>query len=240
MRIAMALAAVVAVGLVFGASSDAEARSKKHSGLKAWTTVGENWTFKVTEVEPGGRVSERTEIWKVAEVERFGKAKRVIVVMSEVGEEGSMSDRQLEYVVDGTKFHDMSRLEKGRRVPDFAPEDLAERIPLFDTSKAGKEAKVSRYPDNALAYVRYQKVGKYTPPGGKEFKDVIHATRRRGDTETQSEWWYSPKQGLVAIKLTLPAIAGGTTMTWSRTDDYVDPNAEPTDSGKKKRRRKKK
>lgn len=210
------LSVLVALG-VWSAASPAQAKGGAKD-LDLFTTVGTKWAFDVTEQEPGGSTQTAYEEWHVAKTEPFGSAMKSYIVLSEIDREsGSSMERQVEYAVRGKQFFDISRLEKGRHALSVEEGELDSWIPLMDLSKLGKAATVVRYPDNPLAYVRYEVVGEFRLPSGTTYKGVVHATRNRGDTETTDDWWYSPSDGVLKIQLKMPEIAGGTTITWVRT-----------------------
>jgi hypothetical protein len=208
-----------------------------HADLAPLTTVGTTAKYRVTTVEPGNSPLVAEEEWKVAEVKGFGPGHLVTIVITDLDSSGEPAgDRQVEYVVHGTKFYDVSRLERGSRAPDLSPEAIPTWLPLFDVAKLSKP-EVTRYPDNPLAYVRHEVQPEFKLDSGTAYKGVVHATRNRGDTETTDEWWYSPKDGVLRIQLQLPSIAGGAKITWERLGGA--PAAEPAPKKAKEKSKKK-
>ncbi|NUN15940.1 MAG: hypothetical protein HUU55_20125 [Myxococcales bacterium] len=216
---------VLGIGILYSdamAKPTKSAKPAKTSGLTLFTTPGTEWSFEVTMSEPGKPNDVHIELWRIAEIKPVGSIQRIFVVVTEEGQDG-LRDTQIEYASDGTKFHDLAWLTRARPAATFDADMLKERLPLFDTSAAKAEAIVTRYPDNPLAYVRYQLLKEFKAKNGKTYNDVIWATRNRGDTEPTDEWWYSSREGIVQIYTKIPEIGGGGEVTWARTDKRPTP-----------------
>jgi hypothetical protein len=194
----------------------ATALAKPHSALKPLLKKGNSWTFERTLLEPGSEPKVNTEIWTVDSTESIGQgATKVIIIIKEMVLPYERFT-EVEYVIKGNKFYDISWLERHRPTPYFSVEELADRIPLFDAKKASKRAEVTRYKDNALAFVRYEKLSKFKANNGKSYSGVIHSMRNRGDTDPTDQWWIHPRNGIIQIELDFPIAGGGGKMTWKR------------------------
>jgi hypothetical protein len=192
------------------------AMAKPHSALKPLLKKGNSWTFERTLTEPEADPKVNTEIWTVEDVESLGNgAKKITIVIKELVEPYERFTI-VEYIVQGSRIYDISWLERHRPTPYVSVEELGDRIPLFDAKKASARAVVTRYKDNALAFVRYEKLKKFKANNGKSYSGVIYAIRNRGDIDPTDKWWFHPRQGIIQIELLFPIAGGGGKMTWKR------------------------
>ena len=123
---------------------------------------------------------------------------------------------QAEYIIQGSRIYDVSWLERTRPTDYIEMENLKHHLPLFDAKKASAKAQVVRYPDNALAFIRYEKLAKFKANNGKSYKGVIAAIRNRGETDPTDKWWFHPRHGIIQLELHFPGAGGGGKMTWKR------------------------
>ncbi len=189
-----------------------------HKLFRALVTPGTTWSFVVTIKEGTGSTRTVDATWHIDDVAPFGKGKKVTIVVTERDpSEGSAVDREIEYVIIGSRLYDVGRLEPGRPVEDVSPAELAKWPALIDASKLKKKgATVVRDPRDPLAWTRFERLASFKDRGGTTWKGVIHATHRRGETDTTDEWWYSPRHGIVQLHLSFPALVGGVEMWWQR------------------------
>jgi hypothetical protein len=203
----------LAVAILLSASI---AIAKPNAAFRTLTKLGTEWTFERTMNEPGKGPLVNMETWTVQEVEKFGKnAARVVFVVVELTPRERY--HQVEYFVQGNEFFDVHWLDRLRPNPNATLEQAAKMIPLFDVKKASKKPQITRYVEDALAYVRYVKLGRFKASNGKTYRSVIHSERNRGDTFPTDKWWFDTKKGLVQMELHFPGSSGGGTVTWKRT-----------------------
>ena len=190
MKKSFALSLVLALSLVASL-----ALAKPNAAFRSLTKVGAEWSFERTINEPGKGPLVNTETWTVEEVEKFGKnAARVVFVVTELTPRERY--HQVEYLVQGNAFYDIHWLDRLRPNPTASPEEAAKMIPLFDVKKAGKKPVVTRYVEDALAYVRYLRLDRFKATNGKTYRNVIQAERNRGDTFPTDKWWFDKKKGM--------------------------------------------
>jgi hypothetical protein len=195
--------------------SASTALAKPNSMFRAWTKVGTEWTFERTVNEPGNEPAINQETWTVQEVEKYGKnAARIVFVVLEL--EPRERYHQVEYFIQGNEFYDIHWLDRLRPNPTASPEEAAKMIPLLDVKKVNKKATVTRYPDDAMAFVRHAKLARFKATNGKSYRNVMHATRNRGETFPTDKWWIDARKGPIQMELHFPVSSGGGTVTWKR------------------------
>ena len=189
--------------------------AKPNAAFRSMTKVGSEWNFERTVNEPGKGPAVNTETWTVEEVEKFGKnAARIVFVVTELTPRERY--HQVEYLVQGNQFFDIHWLDRLRPNPTASPEEAAKMIPLFDVKKASKKPVITRYVEDALAFVRYIRIDRFKATNGKTYRNVVHAVRNRGETFPTGKWWFDKKKGLVQMELHFPVSSGGGTVTWKR------------------------
>lgn len=194
------------------------AYAKPAKGLKAFAKEGTIWTFEKTMETPNSASETTQETWTLAQIDAYGKGaqKAIFVILEDLN--GRERDFPGEFIVDGSRLHDVSWLEHTRPFNEFSPEELKSKLPILDLKKAKKGGTVIRYPDNARAWVRYEKLARFKASNGTTYTGVYAVERNRGPTENTDRYWIHPKHGIVQAEMVIPTLGGGGKHTWKRTN----------------------